>query len=105
MDPIEILVGVTSLIAVIVSLITAATSSRRSAFEDLKLTLDTVRKELDDEKKARKELEKELRIERVMRLRIETWAHKLANQLEENHIQPAPLPPVENFFDHDASSL
>jgi hypothetical protein len=99
MDTTNTVVVLTGVIAVVVSLVTAVTATRKGAFDDLKVVVDELRKNLEitredlrNEKEAREKLEKELATERRKRIRIEMWAHSLAQQLKENHITPVKLP-------------
>lgn len=73
---VEFIATLTAIIAVLVSLITATTTAKQSAFADLKKVVD--------------DLQEELRQERVQRQKVERWARKLVAQLQENGIEPAP---------------
>lgn len=106
MDPTSnIIIALTGIAAVIVSLITALSSAKQSAFNDLKKVVDDLRMSLKDEKERGDRFEDELRIERKRndkleqmlneerhaRQRVERWARQLVNQLEENNIHPVDL--------------
>lgn len=106
MDPTSnILIALTGIVAVIVSLITALSSAKQSAFNDLKKVVDELRTSLKDEKERGDRLENELNIERERndkleemvneerhaRQRVERWARHLVKQLEDAHITPVEL--------------
>lgn len=91
METVELLIGVTGIITVIVSLLTALTSARRSAFDELKQVVDTLQRSLDEEKKRRVELEAAFIDERKERIKIENWARKLVRQLQVANIVPAEM--------------
>ena len=87
-DYIGLMAGLTGIIAVIISLITASSAAKRSSFEELKDIVLTLRSELDMERKARIRLQAELEIERAKRMRFEDWGRRLVTQLEEKNIVP-----------------
>ena len=91
METVEVVIVLTGVVSVIVALITAVTSTRRSAFDELKQVVDALQKSLDDEKKRRNELETAFINERSHRMRIENWARRLVRQLEVANIVPAEL--------------
>lgn len=73
----EFIAALTAIIAVIVSLVTATTAAKQSAFSDLKKVVD--------------DLQEELKQERVHRTKVERWARKLVRQLQDNGIEPTPF--------------
>lgn len=74
---IEIVTALTAIIAVVVSLITATSAAKQSAFESLKKVVDELQEQLDEERKRRQ--------------KVERWARLLVKQLQENGIVPAPF--------------
>jgi hypothetical protein len=91
MQSVDVVIALTGVITVIVALITAATSARRSAFDELKQVVETLQKSLDIERSRREELEKSFLNERDQRIRIENWARRLVKQLQDVNITPAEM--------------
>ena len=95
MTIVDVLVALTGIIAVFVSLLTAANAAKQSAFKHLENVVDQLWIELEDAKEENKKLKKELEKKERHWERVERWAHALANQLIENHIKPVALEDIE----------
>ena len=83
-----IVVGLTGIIAVIVSLLIASTAAKRGAFEDLKQVVDRLERDLVKERTLREKLEEDVHRERRRAWRWEDWARRLVRQLRENNLEP-----------------
>lgn len=94
----QLLTGAVSLIAIIVTLITASTAAKTSALASLNIVVDSLRRELQEQRETITQLRKEVAKERRIRMGYEEYIQTCILRFNEERIAP-PAPPV--FFNHD----
>jgi DNA gyrase/topoisomerase IV subunit A len=95
----QLLTGAVSLIAIIITLITASTAAKTSALAALNIVVDTLKKEVEEQQKTISQLRRELEKERRIRRGYEEYIQTCILKFNEERIVP-PVPPV--FFNQDA---
>ena len=102
-EGLQVFLAVAAIISVFVSLLTAASSARQSAFVQLDSVVTRLQKELyetkaelKEETRARETMQQELGKETIERMKYARWARRLVRQLESH------VPPIEPVpFDTD----
>jgi len=95
-DIIGYVAAIVSFVAIVVTLLTALTAVRQSAFNNLQAVVERLEKNAKDDRATIEELRVGLNRERKIRMQYEDYIHELINRLRSANI---PLPDISLFVD------
>ena len=75
-------------VAIIVALTNSLTSTRTSAFNDLKVVVEELRATIAENKVTITQMQKDVATERRLRMQYEDYIHALIGQMKDNAIVP-----------------